>query len=160
MRVIAGLAESTHRQAASRTAPTTCSESHRPALESSHRQHQRIDNRTDNSRLTPSLTRIASANPVPATGPHCDGAHDRVTLGSRECDPSSELRRQRAQPRGSPGPSRAVRRSLSVASTGIRSLNMSDRRPGQEQAPTSIKLAPTREAGPHQQLVQNRTDQR
>jgi hypothetical protein len=55
---------------------------------------------------------------VPATGPRCDGALDRVTLGSREYDPGPELRGQRAQPRGSPGSSRAVRRSVSVASTG------------------------------------------
>ncbi len=63
-----------------------------------------------------------SASPVPATGPRCDGAVGRVTLGSRLSEPGG------AQPRGSPGPSRAVRRSWSVASTGTRVLTTSDRR--------------------------------
>ena len=58
--------------------------------------------------------------PIAVAGPHCDGAADRMMLGSR---PSSRSLRERsggtascdsigAQPRGSPGPSRAVRRFM------------------------------------------------
>jgi len=58
------------------------------------------------------LGRVTLPKPVPVTGPRCDGVVDRVTLGSRHCCSSNDVRLDRAQPGGSPQPSRAVRRLL------------------------------------------------